>query len=140
VFKDSLATQQSSIQEINQIMLGTYVDWRWQVWRIISSVVHVTNRKDRNTHSSKQSFATGYLQVESAISYEWMLYARVEGITEKEHLDYLALFTHSVLERQLAGLRYDFFNKNALTLEFARAEAAMQEFDQAMLQWSAVFS
>ena len=63
---------------------------------------------------------------------------RVEDTADVDNSEYFKLFPNAVTERQMLGLRFDFYKNHALTVEFSKVKTQSADFDQAWLQWSAV--
>lgn len=131
--------EQQGLRYVEQYTIGAYLDWRWQDWRIISSVTPVINRLKRETRNRTDRFLSAYLQTEYTFDVDWTLFGRLEETTDNNSSDYLELFPNSVSDRQLLGLRFDFDTNQALTFEASHAETQSDDFEQVLLQWSAVF-
>lgn len=69
---------------------------------------------------------------------EWKLFGRVEDTSNKNNSEYIKLFPGAVIQREMLGLRFDFYKNHALTLELSNIETQPEDFSQAWLQWSAV--
>jgi len=131
--------EQQGLRRVNQYTIGAYVDWRREDWRFISSLASVINRMDRRARNQTDSFLSGYLQAEYTFAPDWTLFGRLEATSNANSSDYLALFPHVITDRQMLGLRFDFVASQALTVEISHAESASDDFEQVLLQWSAVF-
>jgi hypothetical protein len=92
----------------------------------------------RRSSNQTDTFVSGYLQPEYTVQQDWTLFGRLEDTTNRTSSDYLELFPNSITRRQMLGLRFDFARRQALKLEVAHAETESDDFDQVLLQWSAV--
>ncbi len=113
--------------------------WRRKDWRILFNLTYVDNQMIKQVQDQTDTFYTAYLQGEYEIKQDWKVFGRLEDIYEGDNSDYLALFPSAVIQREMLGLRYDFYKNQALTLELSNITTQLAEFDQAWLQWSAVF-
>jgi len=132
--------EQRGLRRVEQTSIGVYLDWHWQQWRIVSAVSPVVNRMIRRANNQTDSFLSGYFQAEYELRHDWTLFGRLEQTNNTSSSDYLELFPHSVTDRQMLGLRFDLARQHALSAEVSRAETpADGDFEQYLLQWSAVF-
>ena len=136
--------QQLGLRRVEQYVIGAYLDWRWQDWKILTSLVYVNNQDKLQTEILKDTFASGYIQAEYNLHQDWILYGRLEETSNRESSVYLKLFPNIIADRQVLGLRFDFARRQALTLEllrtieFAGDEIQTDKFGQVLLQWSTV--
>ena len=132
--------QQQGLRRVEQLSIGAYLDWRWQEWRFLSSLAPVINQMKRQARNQTDSFLSGYFQAEYELKHDWTVFGRLEQTNNTSSSDYLELFPHSVTDRQMLGLRYELARQHALSVEVSRAETpADGDFEQYLLQWSAVF-
>lgn len=136
--------EQLGLLRVEQYTIGAYLDWRWQDWKILTSVLYVNNQDQLQTQTLKDTFVSGYIQAEYDFHQDWTLYGRFEESSDTEDSVYLSLFPNIIADRQVLGLRFDFARSQALTLEvsriieFAGADTQKDSFGQALLQWSTV--
>ena len=132
--------EQQGLRRVEQVSVGVYLDWRRQAWRFLSSVAPVINRMKRRAQNQTDSFLSGYFQAEYELKHDWTVFGRLEQTNNTGSSDYIGLFPHTVTDRQMLGLRFDLAREHALSLEVSRAETpADGDFEQYLLQWSAVF-
>jgi hypothetical protein len=127
------------LRRVEQASIGVYLDWRWQRWRFLSSVAPVINRMKRQANNQTDSFVSGYFQGEYELRHDWTLFGRLEQTNNTSSSDYLELFPNSVTDRKMLGLRFDLARQHALSFELSDAETPSDDFEQYLLQWSAVF-
>jgi len=137
--KDNQLAISQGLEHVGQFTSGVYVDWRFQGWRVLSSVVHIVNQMKKQSGSHRDSFYSGYLQAEYEFDQKWTVFSRFEDTANESNSDYLALFPHSVTERRMFGVRFDVAKRHALTVEVSHAENSLDDFGQLLLQWSAVY-
>lgn len=127
------------LERVEQYTIGAYIDWRWADWRLLTNVIRVINEMSRTTFSDTDSFVAGYLQAEYSPNDRLTFFGRLEGTTDSRSSSYIALFPNSITDRRLVGIRFDYAPRNALTVEVSDAQTTLEEFGQAMFQWSTVF-
>jgi hypothetical protein len=136
--EDNTIAQQDGLLHVKQGVIGAYVDWREQQWRILANLTYVDNQMIMQTGEQTDTFSAVYFQAEYEIDQKWIIFGRMEDTHDKGDSAYLKLFPYAVLQRNMLGLRYDFYRNNALTLELSKFKTQSDEIDQAWLQWSAV--
>jgi len=135
--EDSLVVQQG-LQHIEQGTVGVYADWRKRDWRVLVNLTYISNQMVKQVQKQTDTFSAAYLQAEYDINLEWKIFGRVEDTYGVENYEYIELFPSAILQRQMLGLRFDFYKNHALTIELSNIEIQSEDFDQAWLQWSAV--
>jgi hypothetical protein len=141
---ENQTAEQLGLLRVEQYTIGAYLDWRWEDWRILTSVAYVDNQDELQTQTLKDDFVSGYLQAEYYFHPNWILYGRLEESSGTEDSLYLTLFPNTIADRQVLGLRFDFAKLQAITLEvtrtieFAGADTQTDRFGQMWLQWSTV--
>jgi len=131
--------EQQGLQRVDQLTLAAYTDWRWQDWRLLANLTAVVNRMKRQDQDQTDSFFSGYVQPEYDFGRGWTLFGRLEATSNTNSSDYLELFPDSLTDRQMLGLRFDFYRNQAITIEISHGATIADDFGQALLQWSAVF-
>ena len=139
VVGDSLIAQQQGLQSVDQSIVGAYVDWRSQGWRILANLTYLSNLMKKQTQEQTDTFYTAYFQAEYEFNQAWRFFGRIEDTSDEDNSEYLMLFQSAIIQRKMLGLRFDFYKNQALTLELSNLKTQSVEFDQAWLQWSAVF-
>lgn len=85
------------------------------------------------------SFGVGYVQAEHSLSHRVTGFVRWEDSTGAGEARYVQLFRNFVRTRRVAGVRWDFLPRHALTLELADTNGVRGSYKTARLQWSAAF-
>ncbi len=127
------------VSGIELINVGAFFDWRVEKWHVFSVVSHVISRLKVQNFAEDDSFTSGFVQIEHDLNDSWTFYGRLEGSLSAGDSKYLQLIPSFVKSRQLIGARFDFWDRQALTLELANVEAVDSKFGQIRFQWSAVF-
>lgn len=135
---DNLPPPLPDIHEFDQISIGIFADWHLSDWRLLGNITHVQNKAEAAVTTS-DSFVAGYMHAEYELSEHWTFFGRLENSSGTEDSLYFEFFPEFVSAKILAGARYDFLKRHALTLEVADAETQYDDFGQILLQWSAFF-
>jgi len=134
----------AELHDIRQLTVGVFADWTWDAWRVIFD--HLQFRQDlRYTADDvRDEFVAGYLQVEYEASEKWTVFGRIDYSEGEDDSPYLRLLPAFVSHRHMAGLRWDFMPKHALTMELAETATQGEFFEHGFFkeirfQWSAVY-
>ena len=130
--------EQQGLESVEQSVIGAYVDWRRQEWRILANLTYVSNQMNKQIQEQTDTFVAAYFQAEYEVNQDWKVFGRVEDTNGVDSSEYFELFPAAVIERQMLGLRFDFYKNQALTLELSNVKTQTEDFNQAWLQWSAV--
>jgi hypothetical protein len=121
---------------------GAYVDWNTGPWRVIGADYYVDADFDQGR---KESFISGYLQVERQLPFNLTAFGRIENSERMQESRYVRLFEDVdgdidvALRRNALGLRWDFFRRQALTIELSHVDSLIiRRSDEVRLQWSGV--
>ena len=130
--------EQQGLQSVEQGIVGAYADWRSQDWMILANATYVDNKMIKQVEEQTDTFFAAYFQAEYALNQEWKVFGRVEDTAGIDNSEYIKLFPFAVIQREMLGLRFDFYRNHALTLEVSKVKTQSTDFDQVWLQWSSV--
>lgn len=122
-------------------LLGAYVDWNQEPWRIIAAIYHL--RANFQSSRAREQFTAGYGQIERQLPFRLSAYGRVESSSHMQQSRYAQAFDDHdgdidvALRRNAVGLRWDFARRQALSLELSNVTSLNQHSDEVRLQWSA---
>jgi hypothetical protein len=124
----------------DQTVVGVYASLsRWHfkfsgAANYVNAKLHGTLTNDANDY-----FLSGYVQAERNISSQATIFARREDTTNATDAAYLSLFPTFVTTRTVAGLRWEFAKRNALTLQASVSHTVSgNSYQDVRLQWSSV--
>lgn len=138
--KSGIYSEDVSLEEIQQQVLGIYTHQSWTKYRITASAYLINNIISYNpTDEVDASFAAGYVHAEYDIASKWIIYARIERAIGGEHDPYLELFEHSETQRNLGGIRFDLTRRQAISSEISKRISDHDSHIHISIQWSAVF-
>ncbi len=132
------------LDRIDQLTAGVFLDWRWQDLRLITSAVYYHNELRYFGETVNDEFGLAYAQPEYELTENLTLFGRVDAGIGEDDSTYLRELPAFVSHRNMAGIRWDFADFQALTLEIADAsrqgaDDSHSHFKEFRLQWSAVF-
>ncbi|MHB8726452.1 MAG: hypothetical protein ACYC9Z_13960 [Casimicrobiaceae bacterium] len=120
---------------------GAYADWSVDAWRITAAGYYVDVELDRP--NSDAGFMSGYVQAQRQLAHGLTAYGRAEDSARMQRSRYVALFDDHprdieiTLRRQVAGLRWDYARRQALSFELGHVVSLTQSANEIRLQWSA---
>ena len=133
-----------NLNSILQTTLGVFSDWEWGAWRLSTNWVYFDVEMQYGNGDVQEDFVLGYVQGEYEATEDWTVFGRAEiGFNEDNSL-YLQLLPSVIAHRHMLGVRWDFANSHALTMEVADTSRQggnleHDSFKEFRLQWSAVF-
>jgi len=134
----------ADLNEIKQLTVGGFVDWRWKDFRLISSVVHFENELDYVDGLVSDTFLLTYVQFEYGINDDFTFFGRTDNGFDEDQSPYLRLLPGFIAHRHMLGLRWDVASFHSLTVEVADTSqqgdnSEHDHFKEIRFQWSAVF-
>jgi hypothetical protein len=124
---------------IKQLIVGIQADRKAGPWQVIAAAYHFDNRPDADHAQYGGSFIAGYAQLIRQLGSATDAYLRIEAGHNTKTAGYLSLFPGFIANRVVLGARFDFAKHQALAFEVARVNADMPDYNEARVQWSAVF-
>lgn len=134
----------ADLDDIQQLVVGVFADWRWADWRLLGSFMHFEHDLRYTNDVVKDEFLAGYVQAEYSASEYWTVFGRIDYSTGEDDSPYLRLLPAFVSHRHMVGVRWDFISRQAVTMEVADTSAqgldtTHNNFKEVRFQWSAVF-
>jgi len=134
----------ADLNAINLVTIGLFTSWELKDWRLSSNWVYFDVDMDYVTGIVKEDFLLGYVQAEYKATADWTVFGRVEFGTDEDNSQYLQLFPAVITHRHMLGVRWDFADSHALTMEIADtstqgSDGNHDSFKELRFQWSAVF-
>lgn len=134
----------SDVTRIDQFTAGFFVNWQWRDVRLITSAAYYENDIHDLAGVTTEDFVLSYFQPEYRLNDEWTLFGRADIGFGEDASTFLRMLPSVVAHRNMLGLRWDFADFQALTMEIA--DVSKQDEDdshlnhkEVRLQWSAVF-
>jgi hypothetical protein len=133
------AAEWAGFDHVNLRLVGVFATYAGVSWKLTGTVYYADARLYFNTRRLNDSFVVGYVQAEWRFAHELTGFARWEDSAGAQHSPYLHLFDQVARTRRIAGLRWDFLEHQALTVQFASSHTLDGRFNDLRLQWSAAF-
>jgi len=125
---------------MEQDLAGLYFSRSLDRLQVFGELFRIRHRLAGGAGDPWPSYWAGYLQAEYRLVPAWTAFARAEALSSRLSAEYTALFPKLPRERQIAGVRWDFADNQALKLEAIRdtlvGGATMNGIE---LQWSGMF-
>jgi hypothetical protein len=125
------------LNHVNLRLLGVFGTYAAHSWKILGTAYYANARLYYTGSQIDDHFEVGYVQGEWHLQYDLTTFARLEESAHASDSAYLSLFDEFHRSRQLAGLRWDFAHRQALTVELGRTHTLQGAFSDVRLQWSA---
>ncbi len=133
------APARAGFDHVNLELIGAFGTYAAGDWKFTATVYSADARLYYNTYQKDSHFDVGYVQAERRFLRDFTLYARWEDSYGSGSSTYLRLFDQFARTRQVAGLRWDFVDRQALTLQTARTHTLDGRYTDVRVQWSAAF-
>lgn len=116
-------------------LFGAYADDAWKV----TATVYVARTELHYIigPTAEDSFGFGYIEAERHFGRNFTGFVRYEEAAGVGNSPYLHLFEQFARERYLGGVRWDFVDRQALTLQVTDSFFINGHFSDVRLQWSA---
>jgi len=118
-------------------LFGVFATYAAASWKVTATIYEARTRLFYTAYSKADSFAVGYVQAEYRPVHALTGFARWEDSAGAASSPYLRLFEQVATSRQVAGLRWDFVSRQALTVQFTRSHTLDGHYCDLRLQWSA---
>ena len=128
--------------EIEQALLGGFVNWYAGKLRVISEFYAVRNEllEPLPAGESRENFYNAYVMVDYSMDSNWNIYSRLEDTSGEGDSLYLQNFSKFVSSRSMLGARYSIGRHNLIKFEVDRSERFSGDtYKQISLQWSFVY-
>ena len=141
---DSLAAEKLTVPSgvgldfVHLQLFGSFGTYAGEGWKLTGTVY----RANAELHyfsqtSSSASFWVGYVEAERRLGRDFTGFVRGEASAGASDVLYLRLFEQFARNRYLGGVRWDFADRQALTLQLTDSHMLNGRFKDLRLQWSA---
>jgi hypothetical protein len=120
-------------------LFGAFATYAASSWKVTATIYDARTRLFYPTYTKDESFVVGYVQAECRLAHDLTGFARWEDSAQAASSRYLRLFEQVARSRQVAGLRWDFAGRQALTLQFTKSHTLDGHYSDLRVQWSAAF-
>jgi hypothetical protein len=126
-----------ALDHVTLKLYGVFATYAAASWKVTATLYDAATRLFYTTYAKEDSFAVGYVQAEYRLAHDLTGFARWEDSGEARASPYLRLFEQVARSRHVAGLRWDFGGRQALTLQFTRSHTLDGHYSDLRVQWSA---
>jgi hypothetical protein len=140
---DQLAASELSLRgrpglgHVDLRLFGVFGAYAGDAWKVTGTVYYVQAQLHYLGFSVDDSFGVGYLEAERHFPHELTAFARYEESAGVGHSPYLRLYQQFFRSRYVGGVRWDFSERQALTLQVADSFLLNGHYCDVRLQWSA---
>jgi hypothetical protein len=127
------------LDHVDLKLLGGFAIYAATDWKLQATWYYAHTQLCSSMAAVNGSFQVGYVQAERRLPHDLTGFLRWEGSADAGRSDYLQLFPMMVRQRNVGGLRWDFVQRQALTLQLSETNTLAGHFSDIRLQWSAAF-
>ncbi len=132
----------SKPKEIEQDVVGLFVNWNFSDLRITSEFTIVRNKIiDSGTAiTSNENFLNAYILADYNLVNDWNMFARWEDTNNEQSSQYLRSFPKFIIKRNLLGVRYSITRNQIFKFEMSDNQLFTgTQYRQLAVQWSYVY-
>lgn len=129
------------LDHVDLKLLGAFAAYASDNWKVLATVYRAETALDSPITALQlhDTFEVGYLEVERRFAGDFTAFARWEDSAHGSDAAYLKLFPAFFRSKHLGGLRWDFMQRQALTLQLSDSHTLQGRFSDIRFQWSAAF-
>ena len=120
-------------------LLGVFGTYAGTAWKVTATLYQADARLYFTTWTVADHFEVGYVEAERHLPFDLTAFARWEASAGASSSPYLHLFDEFTRTRHVAGLRWDFVQRQAITVQVSDSHTLNGRFSDVRLQWSAAF-
>jgi hypothetical protein len=128
-----------NFDHVNLKLVGLFATYAPSGWKITSTIYYADTKLYYGPARKDDSFIVGYVEAERNFAYDLTGFVRWEDSYGANSSPYLHLFEQFARCRRVAGLRWDFVERQALTVQFTNSHTLDGRYSDIRLQWSAAF-
>jgi hypothetical protein len=129
----------ANLDHVDLKLLGGFAAYASNDWKVLATVYHASTRLIAPLTTRSDGFAVGYVEVERRFAGDFTAFARWEDSANGSDAAYLQLFPAFFRTKHIGGVRWDFMQRQALTLQLTDSHTTKGRFSTIGVQWSAAF-
>lgn len=132
----------SKSKEIEQGIVGLFVNWNFSDFRITSELTYIKNKiiNSGTSITSNENFLNAYVLADYHLVNDWNIFARWEDTNNEQSSQYLHSFPKFVIKRNLLGMRYSITRNQIFKFEVSDNQLFTgTQYRQLAVQWSYVY-
>jgi hypothetical protein len=126
-----------TLDHVDLRLYGVFGAYAADSWKITATLYFAQAELHYFGSLVTDSFGVGYVQAESRVSRDVTAFARYEEAAGVGNSAYLRLFEQFARSRYVGGVRWDFAERQALTLQLTDSFLLNGHYADVRLQWSA---
>jgi hypothetical protein len=127
------------LDHVDLKLVGAFGIYAAADWKVLGTWYYAHTQLCSPTAVVNGHFQVGYVEAERRLPHDLTAFLRWEGSADAGRSDYLKLFPMMVRQRDVGGLRWDFVERQALTVQLSDTNTLNGHFKDIRLQWSAAF-
>ena len=133
----STAPQHIGLDHVDLKLYGLFGTYAGDAWKVTATVYFAQAQLHYTGATVADSFGVGYVEVERHFARDFTGFARYEESVGTGNSAYLRLFEEFARSRYVGGARWDFTDRQALTVQLTDTFLLNGHFSDVRLQWSA---
>ncbi|MDB6091082.1 MAG: hypothetical protein JWN85_3866 [Gammaproteobacteria bacterium] len=129
----------TGFDDVDLRLYGVFGTYAAAAWKLTATVYYADARLERHESIAASDFIVGCVQAERRFGHELTGFLRWEDSSGAGRSQYIKLFEEFARLGHIAGLRWDFAENQALTLQLSDTHTLNGHFADFRLQWSAAF-
>ena len=125
------------LEHVDLTLLGVFGTYATPSWKIFATYYYVGTELHYVDRLPHNHFSVGYLQAEKRLGHEFTAFGRIEASIGAADSPYLHLFPEAGRDKYIGGLRWDFMQRQALTLQLTKTYTLQGHFADVRFQWCA---
>jgi hypothetical protein len=134
-----ISPAQAGFDHVDLTLFGAFGAYAGGSWKVTATIYHAEARLYYATSMVSDHFEVGYVEAERHLPFDLTAFARWEDSARAGSSPYLRLFDEFTRSRHVFGLRWDFVQRQAITLQLSDSHTLNGRFSDVRLQWSAAF-
>jgi hypothetical protein len=130
-------TGNAPLDHVDLQLFGAFGAYEGEGWKISGTLYHAEAQLHYLLATRADSFWVGYVEGEQRFARDFTGFARYEQSVGAGDSPYLKLFDQFARQRAVAGVRWDFVERQALTVQLTNSHMLNGRFSDIRLQWSA---
>lgn len=129
----------SNNNSISLDIAGVFANYQREKLRLVAEAYFLSSDIPDHHDTLRGSFSTAYIQAEYTLNDQWTPYTRLSESFGGGHDPYLELLDGFPHAAQMAGIRFDITEQQALKLEYSHRQFEHENANRWQLSWSAVW-
>jgi hypothetical protein len=125
------------LDHVDLKLVGVFGTYATPSWKIFGTYYYVQSELYFSDRLLDDRFSVAYLQAEKRLGHEFTAFGRIEASIGAGDSPYLHVYQEAGRDKYIGGLRWDFLQHQALTLQLDQTYTLQGHFADVRFQWSA---